>query len=179
MKRLVVLTSCALIAGCAPPGPSRQQLQAQVVAYQSALAERDQRLAQLTYQSTALARGHAVLTARLQQAREAERLVAQKVEELVGLNERIEARRRAAEQRAAEGERVAAQRDAAELEKTQIRVLRELRESHAARTQAMQELARAVQSLVDSGWLHVSRDDGRATTGAPQTIDVEDPWRFQ
>lgn len=180
---LLMASLCAGSAGCASQAPSREELQTQLAAYHQALVERDQRLAQLHYQSSLLARGQAVLTAQLDQARRAERLVTNKLEELIELNGRIEAQLQVTEERlqAAEGETETepAGQTPSDLERAQVELLRELRDAHAARNEAMKELARTVQYLVDTGQLHISRDDVKPTISVPRSLDIEDPWRYR
>ncbi len=180
---LIVASLGVATFGCASTGPSREQLHAQVEAYRRAIIERDQRLAYLTYQFGALARGQAVLTAQLDQARRAERQVTQKLEELMALNDRIEARLQKAEHRLEEGEGAASaarrEGEPSHLEQERTELLRQLRGTQTARNEAMKELARTVQYLVDTGQLQTTRGDGGSGSAAPRTLDVEDPWRYR
>lgn len=171
MKSVTGLLVASMVVGtlgCASTSPSRENLQVQIAAYQRALAERDQRLAHLSYQTNALARGQAVLAAHVERARRAEQLVTQKLEELIELDSRIETQLG-----------TTPQPDVSALEQQQTALVNQLREAHTARNQAMKELGRTVQYLIETGQLHVTTAGDRAPCGAQRTLDVEDPWRYR
>jgi len=177
----ILLAALSIVAsGCASaPSPERS---GQLAAYQQALAERDRQIATLRYHYGLVARDHAVLRARLEQAARAQRLVMDKLEELNAVNARIETQLTAAEQqleRSSGEDGSPSAQDSDELVAEQIELLRQLRQAHAARNEVMQDLARTVQYLVDTGQLHISQGEGRPSVTAPRSLDIEDPWRYR